>query len=239
VSTGRPPTPGTRARWIGASPSRLDAPDKTSGRSLYVDDLPYEEGELFGKTVRSTVARGRLRGARFLPGVAWNEFVVVTAKDLPGKNVVALIADDQPFLADQEIRHVAEPVVLIAHADRGLVEKAVRLVELDVEPLPAVFTIAESLQAGATAAQYGDDNVFQRFRIAKGDAERALAACPVRQEGRLFQARRVHVAQDEPRPLPGEGFGRDSPLAPGRAGDNRDFSLKTTRHANSLSPTGC
>ena len=175
---------GPRSRdGIGASPTRTDGADKTSGRALYVDDLPAAHDELYGKTIRSTVPRARLKGLRFLPGVPWNEFVVVTAKDVPGRNVVTLIEEDQPFLAEREIRHVAEPVALIAHTDRGLVEKAARLVEVDTEPLPPVFTIDESLRAATNDPQHGTDNVFQRFRIAKGDADAALAAAAVVVEG--------------------------------------------------------
>ena len=179
------PTRGkSRDGRIGESPTRTDGPDKATGRSLYLDDLPPLPGELFGKTIRSPHARGRIRGLRFLPGVPWDEFVVVTAKDVPGSNVVTLIESDQPFLAETEIRHAAEPVALIAHADRGLVEKAARLVEVDAESLPPVFGIDESLAQGkAGAAQYGGDNVFARFRVAKGDADSALEAAPVVIEG--------------------------------------------------------
>ncbi len=168
---------------IGTSPTRTDGMAKVTGRALYVDDLRFE-GLLHGKTVRSTVARGRLRGITYRPGVPWSEFVVVTAQDVPGVNTVTLIESDQPYLAEREIRHVAEPVVLLAHPDNGLVEKAARLVELDVEELAPVFTLDQSRAAAARGeAQYGDDNVFKRFRIARGDAAAALARADVVVEG--------------------------------------------------------
>ncbi len=165
--------------WIGQSPTRVDGEAKVTGRALYVDDLPFE-GVWHGRTIRSNVARGRLRGITFLPGVPWDEFTVVTAKDIPGQNVVALIESDQPCLAHDEIRHVAEPVALIAHPDRGLVEKAAGLIELDIEPLPAVFDVGASL---ASTPQYGADNVFKRIRVARGDASAAMARAAVVVEG--------------------------------------------------------
>ncbi|MEO6463434.1 MAG: carbon monoxide dehydrogenase, partial [Candidatus Eisenbacteria bacterium] len=125
---------------IGSSPTRTDGASKVTGRALYIDDVPFA-GLLYGKTIRTTVARGRLLGVTFKPGVPWDEFTIVTAKDIPGLNTVTLIESDQPYLAHDVIRHAAEPVVLIAHPDKGLVEKAATLVELEVEPLPAVFTI--------------------------------------------------------------------------------------------------
>ncbi len=53
-------------------------------------------------------------------------FTVVDYRDIPGRNIVALIDEDQPCLAEREIRHVAEPILLLAHADRD------RLAAVDV-----------------------------------------------------------------------------------------------------------
>jgi CO/xanthine dehydrogenase Mo-binding subunit len=168
---------------IGTSPTRTDGAAKVTGRALYIDDVPFA-GLLHGKTIRTTVARGRLRGVSYRPGVPWEEFTIVTAADIPGRNVVALIENDQPYLAFDVIRHAAEPVVLIAHPDKGLVEKAARLVELDIEPLPPVFTIEDSLAAAAKGdAQDGGGHVMKRYRVARGDAAAALAQAEVIVEG--------------------------------------------------------
>jgi CO/xanthine dehydrogenase Mo-binding subunit len=168
---------------IGSNQTRTDGAAKVTGTALYIDDVPFA-GLLHGKTVRTTVARGRLRGVRYLPGVPWDEFTIVTAADVPGVNAVTLIESDQPYLVHDAIRHAAEPVVLLAHPDKGMVEKAARLVELDVEPLPAVFTLDESLEAARRGdAQHGADNVFKRFRVARGDAAAALARAEVVIEG--------------------------------------------------------
>ncbi len=169
----------TPDHWLGQSPTRTDGAAKVTGSARYIDDVPFEN-LLHGKTIRTTVARGRLTGIRYLPGVPWEEFTIVTAKDIPGVNVVTLIDTDQPYLVSDQVRHVAEPVVLIAHADKGLVEKAACLIELDIEPEAPAFTIDDSLAAGARGdAQYGADNVFKRFHVARGDARAALARAAV------------------------------------------------------------
>ena len=49
------------------------------------------DGMMYGATVRSTIARGKIKGIHFGEGIDWDEFVIVTAKDIPGKNVVSLI----------------------------------------------------------------------------------------------------------------------------------------------------
>src|SRR5260370_1744336 len=80
---------------VGASVPRKEGWDKVTGAARYVDDMVLP-GMLHGSTVRSNVARGKIRKITFDPSIAWGEFVVVTAKDNPGKNCIALILEDQP-----------------------------------------------------------------------------------------------------------------------------------------------
>ena len=89
--------------------------------------------------MRSPLARGRILGIHFEPNVPWEEITVVTAKDIPGKNCISLLIDDQPCLAAEFVNHPEEPVVLLAHPDKYLLEEARRAVRIEVEPLPAVY----------------------------------------------------------------------------------------------------
>ena len=159
-------------RFIGKPIPRKEGREKVTGRARYVDDITLP-GMIYGATVRSPVARGHLRGIRFSEGIPWDEFTIVTAKDIPGKNVVALILDDQPSLADQLINHAEEPAVLLAHADPYLLEEARRAVELDIEPLPPVFTIDDSLAKKQVI--WGEDNIFKTYLVESGDVESAWA----------------------------------------------------------------
>ena len=168
------------ASVVGRSVPRKEARQKVTGRARYVDDLTLP-GMLFGATVRSTVPRGIIRDIDFEPGLPWDEFTVVTAEDIPGSNRVALILEDQPCLADERINHPEEPVVLLAHPDRHLLEEAKRRVKIVVEPLPPVFTIAESLAADEII--WGDDNVFKSYVVSRGDVEAAFAQAHLVVEG--------------------------------------------------------
>ena len=107
---------------IGQSVPRKEAHAKVTGRARYVDDVVLP-GMIHGITVRSSCPRGRIRAVRFGEGIPWDEITVVTASDVP-HNVVALINDDQPALADGIISHSEEPVVLLAHPSRALLERA-------------------------------------------------------------------------------------------------------------------
>ena len=102
---------------VGTATQRKEGLDKVTGRSRYVDDIEFPN-MLHGATVRSRIPRGRIRNITFGPGVAWDEFVVVTAKDIPGKNYIALIENDQPCLADGVVNHAEEPILLLAHPVR-------------------------------------------------------------------------------------------------------------------------
>ena len=153
---------------IGQPILRKEGLEKVTGRARYVDDLTFPE-MLHGVTVRSPIARGRILGISFGDGIPWHEFTIVTAKDIPGANCVALILEDQPYLASEVINHPEEPILLLAHADKYLLEEACRAIKFDIEPLPAIFSIEDSLQK--TEVIWGEDNVFKKFLIEKGNVD--------------------------------------------------------------------
>ena len=165
---------------IGQSVPRKEGREKVTGRARYVADMNLPE-MLFGVTVRSPIARGRLRGIRFGDGVPWNEITVVTAKDIPGKNSIVLLEDDQPCLAAELVNHAEEAVVLLAHPDKYLVEEARRAVQFDIEPLPPIFSIDDSL--GRKEIIWRADNIFKSLRVDKGDVDAALAGADFIVEG--------------------------------------------------------
>ena len=105
----------TKRRFVGSSVPRKEGLDKVTGRARYVDDLTFP-GMLHGLTIRSTIPRGEILSVRFDFDTAG--FTIVDYRDIPGRNVVALIEDDQPCLAERQVRHHAEPILLIAHEDR-------------------------------------------------------------------------------------------------------------------------
>ena len=152
---------------IGKTVLRKEGVRKVTGQSLYVDDMPFEG--LHGVTVRSTIARGKIKNITFKPGVNWSEFVIVSAKDVPGQNAVALILYDQPYLVEEMVNHPEEAILLLAHPDKHLAEKARTLVEIQYEELPAVFSIEDSLNQKAVI--WGDDNILKAYLLEKGQVD--------------------------------------------------------------------
>jgi CO/xanthine dehydrogenase Mo-binding subunit len=150
---------------IGHSTPRKEGRSKVTGQAGYVDDRALP-GMLHGVTVRSHCSRGVIRDIRFDASIPWDEFTIVTAADIPGANVVARMTDDQPYLSDGRVNHAEEPVVLLAHPDRSLLEEARRQVTIEIEPLPPVYTIDDSLAA---------DTVIWGQDTTPADAAAALA----------------------------------------------------------------
>jgi len=163
-------------RAVGRSVARKDGIGKANGRAVYADDLVFP-GMLWGRTIRSEIPRGQVRGVRREFDQAG--FTVVDYRDIPGTNVVALIEMDQPCLVEREIRHAAEPILLLAHADRERLNAA--RVEIDYERIPAVLDAEDS------------DVVFKHIHIEKGDPNTAMATADIVVEGVYRTGAQEHV----------------------------------------------
>jgi CO/xanthine dehydrogenase Mo-binding subunit len=165
---------------VGKPVPRKEGRQKVTGQALYVDDISFP-GRLHGVTVRSSVPRGRIRKISFEGEIPWNEFTIVTAKDIPGENYVALILNDQPYLADGVVNHPEEAIVLLAHHDKYLLEEARRHVRIEYEELPAIFSLQDSLAKKEII--WGEDNVFKKFLVDKGNVDDAWSKADFIVEG--------------------------------------------------------
>jgi len=151
---------------VGRPVLRREGGDKVTGRSRYTDDLVVP-GAWHGKTIRSTVARGRVRSITYDPAFAWSRVVVVTAQDIPGDNVVQLIRDDQPALAAGEIRHREEPILLLAAPDRDTLTAAERAIHIEYDVAEPILDVDQATETYST------------IEISKGDVDAALSGADV------------------------------------------------------------
>ncbi|MEO6445895.1 MAG: xanthine dehydrogenase family protein, partial [Gemmatimonadaceae bacterium] len=161
---------------VGTSVERKDGIGKATGHALYAADLVLP-GMVHGRTIRSTIARGRVRSITL--DFDTTGFTIVDFRDIPGRNVVALIEDDQPFLVEHDVRHMAEPIVLLAHEDPEALLNARVVIEYDEhEPL---------LDAETSPV------VLKTLAIDKGDVERALAEADLVIEGTYRTGHQEHI----------------------------------------------
>src|SRR5438105_1069374 len=119
---------------VGRNVPRAEGVEKVTGRARYVDDLTFPD-MIFGATVRSTIAHGRIVAVERDPEFDWSGFTVVDHRDIaaPGRNLVTMIAEDQPYLADGRVHHREEPIALLAHADRERLREALAHVRIRYE----------------------------------------------------------------------------------------------------------
>ncbi|MFP5261134.1 MAG: xanthine dehydrogenase family protein molybdopterin-binding subunit [Blastocatellia bacterium] len=153
---------------VGQNVFRKEGYEKLTGAARYVDDIAFD-GMLWGKTVRSRIARGRIKSISFDPAYDWSRVVIADYRDIPGDNYVALIENDQPLLAESFVRHYDEPILLVAAESRRAAEEAARRVHIEYEEMRPVLTIREALDAAEVI--YPPDNVFKRFQIGRGDVD--------------------------------------------------------------------
>jgi len=124
---------------------------------------------LHGRTIRSTIPRGEILGLRLDFDRAG--FTVADWRDVPGRNTIALIELDQPCLAEREVRHFAEPILLLAHEDREELVDAERRTTIDYRPLEPIYDPALSPAC------------FKEIVIEKGDLARGFSEADLVVEG--------------------------------------------------------
>ena len=160
---------------VGQNVKRKDGIGKATGRAKYADDLSFP-GMIHGRTIRTTIPAGRIRGLnhRLGPG-----FTVCDHSDIPGRNIVSLIVDDQPCLVERDVRHVAEPVVLLAHEDRDALLAA--HLDIQYEETAPLLNPMQSQQ------------VLKELLIEKGNLEKGFASADVIVEGVYRTGHQEHV----------------------------------------------
>jgi carbon-monoxide dehydrogenase large subunit len=194
---------------IGSPIERLEDLRFVRGRGQYVDDLA-REGMLHAAVLRSSVAHGRLRSidasaARALPGV----HSVITAKEI-GNRVPRVpmrlqpLPDFEPFgqpvIAETKVRYVGEAIALVLADTPGRAEDAVGLIDVDIEPLPAVADRHVSAKNQTLLFEDQGSNRAIMFRAVRGDAAAAFKDAPyVRRES--FRTQRHMALPMEPRGL--------------------------------------
>jgi aerobic carbon-monoxide dehydrogenase large subunit len=142
------------ARLVGSRINRREDPRLLTGRGTFVDDLAVP-GMLHVAFARSDIARGRIKavevsGARATAGVA----AVLTSGDLnrllagpmgATPMVEMGLVSPHKVLADDEVRYVGDPYALVVATSRAIAEDATELIDIDLEPLPAVVDYTSAL----------------------------------------------------------------------------------------------
>jgi CO/xanthine dehydrogenase Mo-binding subunit len=181
---------------VGTRQRRVDAWGKVTGRAKFAEDLGLPH-QLVGRVLRAPhpharIVRVEVAKARALPGVA----AVLTAADIPGSRVFGGVTPDQRVLADDRVRYLGDGLALVAAESRAIAERALELIEVELEPLPVV-TDPEAAMGADAPRIHGDDNVFVHHHVARGDLARGFAAADFTIE-RRFRTQFIEHAYLEP-----------------------------------------
>ncbi|MBP1702768.1 MAG: aerobic-type carbon monoxide dehydrogenase, large subunit CoxL/CutL-like protein [Chloroflexi bacterium] len=177
---------------IGKSEARKDGWTKASGQALYVGDIPIKH-VCIGAVLRSPHHHARILAidpspAQMIPGVV----AVITAKDIPGEKIHGPLVQDQPVLAMDIVRHMGEPIALVVTEDKTAAEKALAAIQVEYEPLPAVFDAEKALQPGAPQVHPGG-NLLCEYDVSDGDLQEGFSQAEVILE-ETFQVPRISPA---------------------------------------------
>lgn len=172
------------------SVDRQDAYGKITGKARYVDDLKFP-GMLYVQTVRCPLAHARIKNIDSSEALKLKGVVkVLTAKDVFGRNH---LPNDKPVLVDDVVRCTGDGVAVVVAETKALAVKAAKLVRIECEELPAVFTPEEALEPGAPAL-HGDSNLALTHKTVKGDIKAGFREADVILEREYSTQRAMHAA---------------------------------------------
>jgi len=217
---------------VGTDVPRIDALEKVTGATRYVDDLQFGPALLHARLKRSPMPHARIvrintSQAEALPGVK----AVVTGQECP--YYIGLYLLDRTIYAVDRVRFVGEPVAGVAAVSEEVAERAVNLIEVEYEELPALFDPQESIKPDAPLIheKLGEykcapfiwpvpgTNISNHFKIRKGDIEAGFARSDFVHEDTYYVPQIQHA-----------------PIEPHVVVARRDASGKLTLWSSSQSP---
>ncbi len=185
---------------IGERLPRVDAREKVTGEAKYAADYSLPN-MLWCKLLRSPYPHARILSidtskAERLPGVK----AVVTAKDFGGWTWGWMPATrDEPPLAVDKVRYMAEAVAGVAAIDEDTAEEACQLIRVDYEELPGVFEPEEAMKESTPRVHdYVKNNISVEYHWNFGDVEKAFAESYIVREDRFRTSRATHGYLEPP-----------------------------------------
>jgi xanthine dehydrogenase molybdenum-binding subunit len=167
-------------RVVGRMEVRPDAVDKVTGRAIFTDDLTFD-GMLYARVRRALAPHGVLRKldvskAEALPGVV----AVLTAADIPGSHVHGLVFPDWPVMigVGEQVSYEGDAIAILAAETQAIADRALELIEVEIEPLPVVSSPLQSAQPDAPQLRE-TGNLMEHIKVRKGDLAQGFAEADV------------------------------------------------------------
>ena len=163
-------------KFIGKNIIRRGAIEKLTGEAVFSADVELDS-PLVLKALRSGRAHAEVVGIDPAKALEVEGVVAVfTAKDIPGKNLTGIINKDQPVLASDKVRSIADAVALVAADTEEAANRALSAIEVTYRDLPAVFDPEEAMGPNAPKV-HAKGNILIARAVRRGDSERAFERC--------------------------------------------------------------
>src|SRR5215831_7005430 len=182
---------------IGKRVALVDSAGKTTGQGKYADDLSVP-GMLIGKILHSPYPHALIKRinnsrARVLEGV----ITVVTGQDAPNKYGILPVGHDETALAVDKVRYVGDNVACVVATSEAVAERAMELIEVEYEVLPAWFDPEDSMKATQDWIHpQRPNNIEKDYHHVFGDPEKAFAEADLVNEHRYIAAEVTHAAME-------------------------------------------
>ncbi len=182
---------------IGKPIAMVDAAGKTTGAGKYADDFKLP-GMLIGKILHSPYPHARIKsidtsGAKALDGVV----AVITGEDAPNPYGILPVGHDETALAVGKVRYVGDHVACVAAISEEIAERALELIEIDYEPLPAWFDPEQSMKAEIDLIHENrPHNIEKDYHHVFGDPDKGFADADYVHEARYIANEVTHAAME-------------------------------------------
>jgi xanthine dehydrogenase D subunit len=179
-------------KWIGKPVRRIDGAAKVTGELKYMTDYQYDD-MVWGKILRAKYPYAKIKNidtakAEALEGVV----AVLTHKNVPGFNGFGIIIPDQPVLAEDIVRCTGDAVALVGAETKEIAEEALKLIEVEYEPLEPVTDPEKAMSVGAPLL-HDNGNIHSHVEIKKGDVEQAFMNSDLVIENTFHSPRQMHA----------------------------------------------
>ncbi|MCP3898235.1 MAG: molybdopterin-dependent oxidoreductase [Desulfobacteraceae bacterium] len=161
---------------ISTRAKRIDTPDKATGKAVFVDDISVP-GMLYGALLQSPHAHAKIHAidtseAKSLSGVK----SVITSKEAGSvKYGVSPARYDENVFAIDKVRYVGDEIAAVAAVSLDIALKAIELIKVEYEILPAVFTIEDAVKDGAPLLHDDfENNLCAEVQHEFGDVEQGI-----------------------------------------------------------------
>ncbi len=182
---------------IGKPIAMIDAAEKTTGAGKYTDDLSVP-GMLIGKILHSPYPHARIKRIDTNRAEKYDGVVaVVVGKDAPNPYGILPVGHDEHALALDKVRYVGDNVACVVAVSESIAEKALELIDIEYEVLPAYFDPEESMKAQSDLIHDSKpQNVEKDYHHVFGDPDKGFAEADQIAEARFIANEVTHAAME-------------------------------------------